>query len=94
MLKSEFKRNWLTKLSGLCAWPVLSSVRQKLDPRHYNGASLLGLNGIVIKSHGSADVSSYLNAIRIASLEVEKDVPQRISSVIENYFSQSEEVVT
>ena len=94
VLKSEFKRSWLTKLSGLCAWPVLSSVRQKLDPGHYNGASLLGLNGIVIKSHGSADVSSYLNAIRIASIEVEKDVPQRISSVIENYFSQSEEVVT
>ena len=93
VLKSEFKRNWLTRLAALCAWPVMSSVRRRLDPRRYNGASLLGLNGIVIKSHGSADVSSYLNAIRIASLEVEKDVPQRISAVIEAYFSQAEEAL-
>lgn len=94
VLKSEFKRNWLTKLAAVCALPVMSSVRQKLDPRGYNGASLLGLNGIVIKSHGSADTSSYLNAIRIASIEVEKDVPQRISAVIESHFKKAEEAVT
>jgi glycerol-3-phosphate acyltransferase PlsX len=94
VLKSEFKRNWLTKLAGICALPVMSSVKRKLDPGGYNGASLLGLNGIVIKSHGNADTSAFLNAIRIASLEVEKDVPQRISSVIENHFSKAEEAVT
>ena len=94
VLKSEFKRNWLTKLAALVALPVLTSVRKKLDPRRYNGASLLGLNGIVIKSHGSADVSSFLNAIRIASIEIDKDVPKRISSVIEQYFTQAEEAVT
>ena len=91
---SEFDRNWLTRLSAVCALPVLNSLRKKLDPRRYNGASLLGLNGIVVKSHGSADTSSYLNAIRIASIEIEKDVPQRISTAIESYFSQVEEAVT
>ncbi len=94
VLKSEFKRNWLTKLAGVIAWPVLASVRRQLDPGRYNGASLLGLNGIVVKSHGSADTRSFLNAIRIASIEIEKNVPQRISSVIENHFSKVEEAVS
>ena len=94
MLKSEFNRNWLTRLAAICALPMLNSVRKKLDPGRYNGASLLGLNGIVVKSHGSADTSSYLNAIRIACIEVEKDVPQRISAAIESYFSQAGEAVT
>ena len=94
VLQAEFKRNWLTKLAALVALPVLNAVRRRLDHRRYNGASLLGLNGIVIKSHGSADVSSYLNAIRIASIEVDKDVPQRISSVIESHFSQAREAVS
>ncbi len=94
VLKSEFKRNWLTKLAAICAMPVLSSVRRQLDPGRYNGASLVGLNGIVVKSHGGADTASFLNAIRIAGIEIEKNVPQRISSVIENYFSPAEEAVT
>ena len=71
--------------------PVLQSVRKILDPRRYNGASLLGLNGIVVKSHGSADISSFLNAIKIASIEIEKDVPQQISQVVETYLTQAED---
>ena len=93
-LKKAFTNGLYGRFSALVAMPVLRSLAKSLDPRRYNGASLLGLNGIVIKSHGSADVSSYLNAIRIASIEVEKDVPQRISAVIEKYFSQSEEALT
>ena len=93
VLREEFKRNWLTKLAAFCAMPVLAAVKRKLDPGRYNGASLLGLNGIVVKSHGSADTSSFLNAIRIASLEIENSVPQQISSAIESYFSQAEEAV-
>ena len=69
-------------------------MRRKLDPRRYNGASLLGLSGIVVKSHGSADTSSFFNAIKIASIEIENDVPQRISQAIESYFSQAEEALT
>ncbi len=94
VLQSEFRRNWLTKLAGLCAMPVLSAVKRRLDPRRYNGASLLGLNGIVIKSHGSADIESFFHAIKIAAIEIENKVPQRISAEIEIYFSQVEEAVT
>jgi glycerol-3-phosphate acyltransferase PlsX len=93
VLRSEFKRNWLTKLAAIITMPVLSSVRRRLDPRRYNGASLLGLNGIVVKSHGSADTHSFMNAIKIASIEIENSVPQRISNAIEVYFSQAEEAV-
>ena len=75
--------------------PVLSAVRKRLDPRRYNGASLLGLNGIVVKSHGSADISSFCNAIKIAAIEIENDVPKRISRVIEASLNEkSAEVVT
>ncbi|MFT5397223.1 MAG: glycerol-3-phosphate acyltransferase PlsX [Gammaproteobacteria bacterium] len=91
VLNDEFKRNWLTKLAAVVALPVLSAVRNRLDPRRYNGASLLGLNGIVVKSHGSADTSSFFNAIKIASIEIENDVPARISAVIEKHLSDHEE---
>ncbi len=94
VLQSEFKRNFITRLGALCAMPVLKAVRRKLDPRRYNGASLLGLNGIVVKSHGSADISSFMNAIRIAAIEIENDVPSRISSAIEAHLDQPVEVVT
>ncbi len=82
-IKREFNRNWLTKLAGLIAMPVLNAFKDKVDPRKYNGASLLGLKGIVVKSHGGADVFSYSNAIRVAIVEVENKVPQRISKVLE-----------
>ena len=91
VLKSEFKRNLVTKFAAIIALPVLAAVRKILDPRRYNGASLLGLNGIVVKSHGGADTSSFFNAIKIASIEIEKDVPQRISRVVESYLTQSKE---
>ncbi len=86
VLKSEFKRNLFTKLAALIALPVLNRVRHTLDPRQYNGASLLGLNGIVIKSHGSADIDSFSNAIKIASIEIDKSVPARIGKEIQRHF--------
>ncbi len=91
VLRQEFKKNMITKLAAIVALPVLQAVRKILDPRRYNGASLLGLNGIVVKSHGGADTSSFLNAIKIASIEIENDVPQRISRVLETYFASKEE---
>jgi glycerol-3-phosphate acyltransferase PlsX len=91
LLKREFKKNFATKLAAIVALPVLDSVRKILDPRRYNGASLLGLNGIVIKSHGGADINSFFNAIKIACIEIEKDVPQRISRVVGSYLTQVEE---
>lgn len=92
VLRKEFGKNLITKIAGIIALPVLRSVRKILDPRRYNGASLLGLNGIVVKSHGGADTSSFFNAIKIANIEIEKDVPKRISRVIEPYFSKTEEM--
>jgi len=77
-LLEAFKRNWLTRLAGLIALPVLRSFSRIIDPRHYNGASLLGLQGIVIKSHGRADALAFANAIQIAILEVQKAVPRHI----------------
>ncbi len=78
LMKQEFKRNIFTKLAALVAMPVLNAFRRRIDPRAYNGASLVGLRGIVIKSHGSADEFSYTTAIGEAVREVEKNVPEKI----------------
>lgn len=87
-MKQEFSRNPLTRIMGLITMPVLRSFRRKIDPRRYNGASLVGLRGIVIKSHGGADKLAFANAIEIAIIEVDKAVPQRISSQLESIFSE------
>ncbi|MEN9423347.1 MAG: phosphate acyltransferase PlsX, partial [Pseudomonadota bacterium] len=60
----------------------------KFDPRGYNGASLLGLQGIVVKSHGGADSVAYANAISIARTEIIEKVPQRIHKQLENLLVQ------
>lgn len=77
-MQQEFRRNWLTRLSGVAALPVLRALRGRIDPRRYNGASLLGLKGSVIKSHGGVDAMAFTNAIRVAQLEVRNAVPQKI----------------
>ena len=78
-LRESFTRNIFTKLIGLIASPVLKHFSNQLDPRAYNGANFIGLNGIVIKSHGGADEVGFANAIHIAILEAELDVPKNIS---------------
>lgn len=83
-LREAFTRNWLTKLAAVVASPVLKAFRRELDPRAFNGANLIGLQGIVIKSHGSADAFSFANAIDIAIVEAEKDVPNNISKHLED----------
>lgn len=77
-MNQGFKRNIFTMLAGLIALPVLRALRRRIDPREYNGASLVGLRGIVIKSHGSADAHSFTTAISEAVLEVRKNVPEKI----------------
>lgn len=86
-IKREFSSSWMTKLAGLVAMPVLNSFKRRIDPRQYNGASLVGLQGIVIKSHGNADRFSFANAISIAVKEVEKAVPQRIGERVKDVFA-------
>jgi glycerol-3-phosphate acyltransferase PlsX len=77
-MAAEFNRNFLTKLTGLVSLPVLKALRKRIDPRRYNGASLLGLRGIVVKSHGGADKLAFENAIAIAKKEVLADIAVRI----------------
>jgi len=87
-MREAFEKNIFTKLAGLIAVPVLKSFKKRVDPRRYNGASLLGLQGIVIKSHGGADVLAYANAVKIAILEVEKGVPSRIHDSVASLLAE------
>jgi glycerol-3-phosphate acyltransferase PlsX len=81
-LKEGFGRNWLTKLAGLVAYPILSGFKKRIDPRRYNGATLIGLKGVVLKSHGSADALSFRTALEKAALEVEHGMLAKISANI------------
>lgn len=81
-LKEEFSANLLHRLAAVAAYPALKNLGKRIDPRRYNGASFLGLNGIVIKSHGSADPLGFANAIRVGLEEVKKNVPARISALL------------
>ncbi len=82
-LRQSFSRNIFTKIAGLIASPVLKHFRDELDPRAYNGANLIGLQGIVIKSHGGTDEIGFANAIKIAIIEAEQDIPKHISKHLE-----------
>ena len=82
-LRRSFSQNIFTKLVGLLASPILKKFRDDLDPRAYNGANFIGLQGIVIKSHGGADEVGFANAINIAVIEAEQDVPRNISQHLE-----------
>ena len=79
-MREEFSRNALTRLAALAAASVLRAFRNRLDPRRYNGASLLGLRGIVVKSHGSADIFAFGQALERAVEEVRNNVLQRIAA--------------
>ncbi|OGA95737.1 MAG: phosphate acyltransferase [Betaproteobacteria bacterium RIFCSPLOWO2_12_FULL_66_14] len=79
-LREEFRRTVFTRLAALVAWPVLASFKRRVDHRRYNGATLLGLRGIVVKSHGSADAFAFRRAIERALDEAQNDVIARIST--------------
>ncbi len=82
-MKAEFTRTLLSRIQGLVALPVLKAFRKRTDPRRYNGASMVGLNGIVVKSHGGADRIAFGNAIQIALVECQQGVPIQISKLLE-----------
>ncbi|MBS4095428.1 MAG: phosphate acyltransferase PlsX [Sulfuricella sp.] len=88
-LRGSFRKNYFTKLAALFAWSVLRAFKHKLDPRRYNGASLLGLNGVIIKSHGSADVYAFEQAISKAVEEVRGGLLRRIADHVGNHHAQS-----
>ncbi|OGT33786.1 MAG: phosphate acyltransferase [Gammaproteobacteria bacterium RIFCSPHIGHO2_02_FULL_39_13] len=87
--KQEIKKNWLTQLSVLPAMLVLNRLKNRIDPRKKNGATFLGLNGVVIKSHGGADQFAFACAIEQAIMEIEKNVPGLIREQVGNILSRS-----
>jgi len=82
-LRRAFTRNLFAKIQAMLARPVLSHLAGRMDPRKYNGATLVGLNGIVIKSHGSADSFAFEHAIETAVVEVQNQVPQQIGNLLQ-----------
>ena len=93
-LTYHFKRTPVTRLSGLAAMPILKRFRRTFDPRRYNGASLLGLRGIVIKSHGGADLLAYENAIHIAEKEIHCNIPDRIAQQVSRHLEADQQRAT
>ena len=87
-LREEFGRNMFTKLAGLMAMPVLKAFKRRGDHRRYNGASFLGLKGIVVKSHGSADDFAFLCAIERAAEEARAGMLQDISKHVEKWHRE------
>lgn len=84
MIREEFSRSWLTKLLALLAMPVLSRFKQRVDHRRYNGAILLGLRGLVIKSHGSADAYAFEWALQRGYDAAKNQMVARIARAFES----------
>jgi len=87
-LKEGFTQNLYTKLAALVSLPVLKTFKHRLDHRRYNGASFLGLRGIVVKSHGSADVFAFRCAIEKAAEEARENMWQHISEHVEKWHTE------
>ena len=83
-LNAAFRRSWVSRLGYLLAKPALDSLRSKLDPRQYNGALFLGLNGVVVKSHGSTDEEGFASAISVALDMIRGDFNDRIHSDLDH----------
>ncbi len=88
-IKSEFNKNIFTKISAAISYPVMKAVKKKVDPRRYNGASLLGLQGVVVKSHGSADPYAFSRAINTAYYEVKNQILNKITNLINTEMSDA-----
>ena len=88
LLREEFEKYWWTKLMGVLIKPVLSNFRRCFDPGRYNGASFIGLNGIVVKSHGGADSTAFEYAIETAMLQVESRVVELVKDQIADFVNQ------
>jgi phosphate acyltransferase len=83
MIKEEFSRNFASKLMALVALPVLKRFKRRVDPAQYNGAALLGLRGLVIKSHGSAEAFGFEWAIKRGYDAVKNGVLERLVRAME-----------
>ena len=88
VLKESFLQNWWAKLVGLMARPALAHLKKRMDPARYNGASLLGLNGIVVKSHGGASELAFQFAVEEAVLQVKNNVVELVRNQITDFINQ------
>jgi len=82
-LRRAFTRHWIAKLQSVLSRSVLKSLAVEMDSRNYNGATLVGLDGIVIKSHGSADSYAFQHAIDTAVVEVKNQLPRQIGNLLQ-----------
>lgn len=89
LIKQAYHRNFLTLIVGLLSKPVLKAFIKHIDPDRYNGATFIGLQGIVIKSHGGANIKAFAKAIDEAIIQVDKNIPQRISAGVEELLKLS-----
>jgi glycerol-3-phosphate acyltransferase PlsX len=88
VLKESFMQSWWSKLAGIMARPALAHLKKRMDPARYNGASLLGLNGIVVKSHGGASDVAFQFAIEEAVLQVKNNVVDLVRDQIADFINQ------
>ncbi|MDD0843265.1 phosphate acyltransferase PlsX [Pseudomonas sp. Gutcm_11s] len=83
-IEALFNEGFVSKLAGAVALPLLKRLRGELAPARHNGASFLGLQGIVVKSHGAASAEGFQSAIRRAVIEVRENLPQRLHGRLED----------
>jgi glycerol-3-phosphate acyltransferase PlsX len=93
VMKEEFTRDPFRKLGALAARPALNALKGRLDPRAYNGASMVGLRGVVIKSHGGADRMGFANAVTVAVTEARNGVPHQIEELLARVNATAEGLV-
>ncbi len=90
-IQDAFKRNWLTRIAGVIIWPLLKQLRSELDPSMYNGASFLGLQKVLIKSHGNANKKAFMQALIVAREQVIQNIPARIQRELSNQTISSQQ---
>ncbi len=83
-IQALFDENLFSRILGAATLPLLRRLRGELSPARHNGASFLGLQGIVVKSHGAAGVEGFQSAIRLAHMEIRENLPQRLHSRLEH----------
>jgi len=86
-IQTFFKHKWFMRLVGFIIWPLLKQLRAELDPSMYNGASFLGLQKVLVKSHGNADKKAFIQALIVAREQVIQNIPARIQQELQNQSS-------
>ena len=86
-IQTFFKQKWFMRLAGFIIWPLLKQLRAELDPSMYNGASFLGLQKVLVKSHGNADQKAFIQALIVAREQVIQNIPARIQQELQNQSS-------